>query len=111
MRPTARSRARSPRCRPKACARSFRPPPSPAHESRRHWRRELAACVCGDARSCADAFEAAHIATERFGHDDRAVALLVILEDRDQRSADREPGTVQRMDEARVLLALRAVPR
>ena len=36
------------------------------------------------------------------GIDDRAVLLLVVLEDRDQRAADGEAGAVQRVHELRL---------
>src|SRR5438270_13860455 len=36
----------------------------------------------------ADDLESAHIGTQRLGHDDRAVALLIILEHGNQRAAD-----------------------
>ena len=36
------------------------------------------------------------------GIDDRAVLLLVVLEDRNQRPADGQPGSVQRVGELRL---------
>src|SRR5437763_6033344 len=45
-----------------------------------------------------DAFRAGHVAAQGGRDDYRAVALLVVLQDRDQRAADREARAIQRMD-------------
>ena len=47
-------------------------------------------------------------APERVGHRHRAVGLLVVLQHRHQRAADREARAVERVDEARALAALGA---
>ena len=55
--------------------------------------------------------QAAHIGLQHVGDADGAVRLLIILQDGDQRAADGDARAVQRMDEAGVLGALRAVAR
>ena len=46
---------------------------------------------------------------ERLRDPDAAVLLLVLLEDRDQRAPDRQPGAVERVHEPGLGLGLRAV--
>src|SRR6185437_11451828 len=54
--------------------------------------------------------EPAHVGTQRLGNRHRAVLVLVVLQDRDQRAADREARAVQRVHEARAPLpAIRAL--
>ena len=62
-------------------------------------RRPLCSRSCG----FLDLLEAAHVGDERVGDDDRAVGLLVVLQDRDQRAPDREAGAVERVHVAQVL--------
>src|SRR4051794_20956312 len=52
-----------------------------------------------------------HIGPQDFGNGDRPVLLLIGLHDGDQRAADRDPRAVQRVHEARALLARLAGPR
>src|SRR5690554_5723165 len=53
----------------------------------------------------------AEVGSERRRHGDRAVSSLIILQDGDQRAADGDAGAVQRVHEARALLAGRAEAR
>src|SRR5579885_2914504 len=46
-----------------------------------------------------DALQAAHIWTQDIRDHHRAVCLLIIFEDCEERATDREPRSVQRMDE------------
>src|SRR5690349_8764128 len=46
-----------------------------------------------------DAVDATHVRPEGGGHPHGAVGLHVVLEDRDQRAADREPGSVEGVDQ------------
>src|SRR5688572_33144798 len=48
----------------------------------------------------------ARVRAQRVGDRDRAVRLLVVLEQRDQRARDRDRGAVQRVDELVLLAAL-----
>src|SRR5258705_9930779 len=48
----------------------------------------------------------ARVRAQGLGNDDRAVCLLVILEQRDQRARDRHRGPVQRVHELVLLAAL-----
>src|SRR5688572_26962297 len=50
-----------------------------------------------------------HEGAESLRDDYGSVSLLIILENRDQRAADRESGSVQRVDELSLPRALRAV--
>src|SRR5262245_66572665 len=52
--------------------------------------------------SCANQIHSAHERPQRLGDDDRAVLLLVVLDNRDERAADGEAGAVQRVDELRL---------
>ena len=51
-----------------------------------------------------------HVRPQRRGHHDRPVLLLVVLEDGQQRAADREPRAVQRVHELGLAAALAAEP-
>src|SRR3546814_6965705 len=53
-----------------------------------------------------DTLEAAQIRPQHVGQRHRAVRLLVVLQDRDQGPADRQPRAVQGVDELGRLLAL-----
>src|SRR5712692_457404 len=100
---TSRQRLRTTLCR------TFRPRASmPSSLVRRI--RALPRSI-GRSNIAADHLEAAHVGLERVGHRDRAVALLAILEHRDERSAHGEAGAVERVDEARPLAFLRTEPR
>ena len=55
--------------------------------------------------------EAAHVGLERRRDRDAAVLVLVVLQDRDERAADRDAGAVEGVDEARALAVLRPVAR
>src|SRR4051812_21069887 len=46
-----------------------------------------------------------HIGTQSFGNGDRPVLLLIVFHDGDQPAADRDARAVQRVHEARALLA------
>ncbi len=62
--------------------------------------------------SSGDPFEAAHVGAKRLGHQNRAVGLLVVFQDRHQCAPDREAGAVQGVHEAHVLgVASRAIAR
>ena len=65
--------------------------------------------VQGPALALGDALQAAHVGAQGLRDHHRAVRLLVVLEDRDQRAAHREAGAVQRVQEARLALRLRPV--
>ncbi|PAV67119.1 hypothetical protein WR25_21598 [Diploscapter pachys] len=55
--------------------------------------------------------EPAQIGSQHCRHDDRSVRLLIVFQHRDQRTSHRKAGPVQRVNEARGLLALRPVAR
>src|SRR3989441_3828087 len=57
-------------------------------------------------RRWGDACDPAQVRLQRCGHVDTAVGALVILHHGDQRAADREPGTVQRMHQLRLALCI-----
>src|SRR5690606_26847595 len=116
---SARSRtgpfpARRPRHRRTIAARCVQAPPAPTNGCHRHWTAESARQVCYMVEAVAapasalgaDSVEIAHGGTQSFRNRDGAVLVLVILHDRDQGAADRHARTVQRMDEACILLAL-----
>src|SRR5438067_1406294 len=98
---------------PKPPSDDSHPMAAPAHAAAHAWgRRSDVACGKGFSATfarylfCAlrrllvvvDAFQSAHVRPQGVRNHDRAVALLVVLQDRDQRSADCQPGSVQRMD-------------
>src|SRR5690348_11854264 len=58
-----------------------------------------------------DSFQAVHVRTQRCGNGDRSILLLIVLEDGDQGAPDREARAVQRVNEARALLARLAPAR
>src|SRR5579885_664179 len=64
----------------------------------RAWPRSI-----GRSNIAADHLEPAHVRLERVGHRNRAVTLLIVLEYRNQRAPDREPGAVERVHEPRPL--------
>ena len=45
---------------------------------------------------------AVHVRAQRVRNDDGAVLLLVVLQNRNQRAADGQAGSVQRVDELRL---------
>ena len=51
--------------------------------------------------------DAAHIGLQHRRDRDAAVLVLIVLQDRDERAADREAGAVERVHEARALARLR----
>src|SRR5438552_12274658 len=57
-------------------------------------------------RRWGDACDPAQVRLQRCGDVDTAVGALVILHHGDQRAADREPGTVQRMHQPRLALCV-----
>src|SRR5262245_1069779 len=58
-----------------------------------------------------DSRHAAHVRLQSLGNYDRPIGLLIVLEYRDQRTPDREPRAVQRVDVADLLAAFGAVAR
>ena len=60
-----------------------------------------------DAHQAQSAFsigvDAAHIGQQHVGNGDGAVLVLIVFHDRDQRAADGDARTVERVDEARAL--------
>src|SRR5579863_9149945 len=66
-------------------------------------RMRAAARSRGVSNISADHLKAAHIGSERVRHCDRAVSLLVILEQGDECAADGKARAVESMDEARSL--------
>src|SRR5262249_45945621 len=53
----------------------------------------------------ANHLQPAHVGHEHVRQCDRSVRLLKVLDERDHRTTDRQAGTVERMDEARALVA------
>ena len=70
-------------------------------------RGGIAAIRYSAIRSWPDLLHAAHIGPKRIRNGDRAVGVLVVLHDGDQRAADRDAGPVQGVDEAVALPLLR----
>src|SRR5688572_2729582 len=64
----------------------------------------LAICFC-------DSFKAVHVRAQHCGNGDRSILLLIVFEDGDQRAPDRKAGAIERVDEARTLLARLAAAR
>src|SRR5882724_5902610 len=58
-----------------------------------------------------DALEPAHIRLKRIRYGDRAIGILVVLQDRDQRPPDGKARTVQRVDRSLHLAVAAAVAR
>src|SRR5262245_10763152 len=66
-------------------------------------------CHASSSRLLADPLEPAHEAPQRLGDDDRAVGLLIVLQDGDQGPPHGETRTVERVRVLRLPLRLRAV--
>src|SRR5947208_444019 len=65
----------------------------------------------GAASSFCDPYNAVHIDAQYLRHRDGTIAVLVIFEHRDERAPDGNARTIQRVNEPRVLRALRPVTR
>ena len=60
-------------------------------------------------RYAGDLFQPSDVGTQRLGNGDRTVGVLIIFHERDQRAPNREAGTVQCVDEARLAAVGRLV--
>src|SRR5260221_11861763 len=70
-------------------------------------RMRAAARSIGRSNIAANDLQPAHIRPQHIRYQDGAVALLIVLDHRDQRAPDRQSGAVERMNEAGALLSLR----
>src|SRR5471032_2562516 len=81
--------------RERATFSSSRMPGAPIPSSFEMRMREFPRSI-GRSNMAGDDLEPAHVGAQRLRHCDAAVRLLVVLQDRDQRAPDGEPGAVQR---------------
>ena len=63
-----------------------------SHPAERRARLRGTRSLSPDPGALGDPLETAHVGTQRLRHDDRAVLLLVVLEDGDERAAHRQPA-------------------